>query len=78
MKAKKLVLLTFVLAFAVNALADTAYSEGWMKGWKEGWRYVHDHNSFMPLPPFPPFPRFDHDDFQPGYDDGFVAAIKGQ
>lgn len=53
-----------------------AFNDGWKVGWKAGWRQVNGQYSYPSFPPFPPFPNFGEDNFQGGYNAGFLAGIE--
>jgi len=57
------------------ALSDS-FNDGWKVGWKAGWRQVNGQYSYPPYPPFPPFPKYGQNDFQGGYNAGFLAGIE--
>lgn len=54
---------------------NDSFQDGWKVGWKAGWRQVNGQYSFPSFPPFPPFPNFGEDNFQGGYNAGFLAGI---
>lgn len=53
-----------------------AFSDGWKVGWRAGWKQVNGQYSYPPYAPFPPFPEFGQNDFQGGYNAGFLAGIE--
>lgn len=52
-----------------------SFNDGWKVGWKAGWKQVNGQYSYPPYAPFPPFPEFGQNDFQGGYNAGFLAGI---
>lgn len=53
-----------------------SFNEGWKVGWKAGWKQVNGQYSYPSYPPFPPFPNFDENNFQGGYNAGFLAGMQ--
>jgi hypothetical protein len=59
-----------------QTVLGSSFNEGWKAGWKAGWKQVNGQYSYPPFPPFPPFPNFGEDNFQGGYNAGFLAGIE--
>lgn len=59
-----------------NLTLNDSFQDGWKVGWKAGWRQVNGQYSYPSFPPFPPFPNFGENNFQGGYNAGFLAGIE--
>ena len=53
----------------------SSYRNGFNEGWKAGWRYVKGSYALVPMAPLAPLPRMGEDNFQGGYNRGFVMAM---
>lgn len=59
-----------------GGVLNDSFGKGWKIGWDSGWKQVNGQYSFPPFPPFPPFPEWGENNFQGGYNAGFLAGIQ--
>lgn len=71
---KKLILLT-AIASLLSFTPGSDYSEGWKTGYKIGWCHSEGYGCYAPMPPYPPYPPYGRDNYQSGYNDGFLYGI---
>jgi hypothetical protein len=76
---KRIVLvLVFVLLLVASALAfGSAFCDGWEDGYKAGYCY-RQYACLEPLVPLCPLPRLGEDNYQSGYNRGFLAGLNAQ
>lgn len=60
---------------AVTEVVGEEYNAGWNAGYKAGWCYGQGYGCYPPYPPYPPYPRYGEDNFEGGYQRGFLQAL---
>lgn len=69
--------LIFLLSIATHVSAGDDFCEGWADGYIAG--YCHGQPYCVePFVPFCPFPKFGEDDYQGGYNRGFLVGLSDQ
>jgi len=76
---KKIVLTIVFILLAVSALAfGSAFCDGWENGYKSGYCYGKGYGCVQPIAPVCPVPRPGEDNYQGGYNRGFIAGMNAQ
>ncbi|MDB5274162.1 MAG: hypothetical protein JWO58_2529 [Chitinophagaceae bacterium] len=75
----KIILSAFFILTALTANSSLngykEYKEGFENGYKSGWCYNKGAGCYAPYPPYPPYPKYNEDNYQGGYNKGFLQGI---
>jgi hypothetical protein len=69
----------FVMLFVASASAfGGAFCDGWEDGYAAGYCYRQNYGCIKPIVPICPIPRIGEDNYQGGYNRGFLAGLNAQ
>jgi hypothetical protein len=74
---KKVFAAIAVLIAATIILSSDGFCEGWEAGYKAGYCY-QEYNCLAPLVPLCPLPRLGEENYQGGYNRGFLAGLNAR
>jgi hypothetical protein len=72
---RKIIAILFLTALAY---AGSAFSAGYKAGWKAGKCYQQGYGCYAGYAPYPPHPDYGEDNWQGGYNRGFLDGLAEQ